>query len=84
MSESGAQDLDSRELKKEEIFTNDCDGDCCGYDKHGWVWQADFNQHLPDKFDDLDHTLVYHGCRKLKSYTADENANKYQQSKQLL
>ncbi|KAF8733500.1 hypothetical protein HU200_014798 [Digitaria exilis] len=76
---------------------DDCDDDDDGYDEDDYEFdEADFNQHLADKFDDLDlppgveATVPW--LQKIapkvepkeppKSSNADENANKYKQFKQ--
>lgn len=76
---------------------DDCDDDFDGYDEDDYDFdEADFNQHLADKFDDLDlppgveatvpwlqKTTPKEDVKEPpKSNTADENANKYTQFKQ--
>nr|CAB3471623.1 unnamed protein product [Digitaria exilis] len=92
-------DLDSGKIEEEEDYymEDDCDDDDDGYDEDDYEFdEADFNQHLADKFDDLDlppgveATVPW--LQKIapkvepkeppKSSNADENANKYKQFKQ--
>lgn len=91
--------LDSGKIEEEEDYymEDDCDDDDDGYDEDDYEFdEADFNQHLADKFDDLDlppgveATVPW--LQKIapkeepkeppKSNNADENANKYKQFKQ--
>lgn len=99
ISEPEPQDLNSGEIVEEEDYymEDDCDDDGDGYDEDDYEFdEADFNQHLADKFDDLDlppgveATVPW--LQKIaakeeaeepsKSNTADENADKYKQFKQ--
>jgi hypothetical protein len=59
ISEPGPLDLNSGEIEEEEeedyYVEDDCDDDGDGYDEDDYEFdEADFNQHLADKFDDLD------------------------------
>lgn len=101
ISEPEPQDLNPVGIQEEEeedyYMEDDCDDDGDGYDEDDYDFdEADFNQHLADKFDDLDlppgveATVPW--LQKIapqdevkepsKSTTADENANKYKQFKQ--
>ncbi|RCV23444.1 hypothetical protein SETIT_5G006600v2 [Setaria italica] len=99
ISEPEPQDLDSGEIEEEEDYymEDDCDDDVDGYDEDDYDFdEADFNQHLADKFDDLDlppgveATVPWlqkiaakeEAKEPSKSNTEDENANKYKQFKQ--
>ena len=99
ISEPEPQDLNSGEIVEEEDYymEDDCDDDGDGYDEDDYEFdEADFNQHLADKFDDLDlppgveATVPW--LQKIaakeeaeepsKSNNPDENADKYKQFKQ--
>ncbi|OEL13963.1 putative ubiquitin-conjugating enzyme E2 26 [Dichanthelium oligosanthes] len=96
---SEPEPLDYGEIEEEEDYymEDDCDDDGDGYDEDDYEFdEADFNQHLADKFDDLDlppgveATVPW--LQKIapkeeteetsKSNIADENANKYKEFKQ--
>ncbi|KXG31481.1 putative ubiquitin-conjugating enzyme E2 38 [Sorghum bicolor] len=95
---SEPQQIQEEEEEEEDYYMeDDCDDDGDGYDEDDYEFdEADFNQHLADKFDDLDlppgveATVPW--LQKIapkeeakeppKSNTADENENKYTQFKQ--
>ncbi|XP_062188925.1 putative ubiquitin-conjugating enzyme E2 38 [Phragmites australis] len=97
VSEPEPQDFDSGENEEEDYYMeDDCDDDE-GYDEDEYEFdEADFNQHLADKFDDLDlppgveATVPW--LQKIAAKeeaeepsdtdTADENIKKYKQFKQ--
>ncbi|CAO2199720.1 unnamed protein product [Urochloa humidicola] len=102
ISEPEPQDLGPgkiQEEKEEEDYymEDDCDDDGDGYDEDDYEFdEADFNQHLADKFDDLDlppgveATVPWlqkiaakeEAKEPSKSSIADVNANKYNKFKQ--